>query len=152
LLDSSIDCSPCRLEWRPSRWNAAAVALIWPLSAFALLATRWTEALSWMDAMQLLGAAAGLGVLQAVRILRGPSGELELLPERRARWVPAEGPAVEGSAVMHEQWPVATVRFHAGGTTLVAWPDTLCAPDRRLLRRWARSATPVSPLPQFWMG
>ena len=152
MLDSSIDCCPCRLEWRPSRWHAAAVALIWPLSAFAVLATRGAQGLSWEVASLWIGAAAGMGLRHAVRVWHRPSGVLELLPERRARWAPAKGPAVEGSAAMHEQWPVATIRFLDGGTTLVAWPDTLCAPGRRLLRRWARSATPVSPLPQFWMG
>ena len=105
-----------------------------------------------MLAVALAVASVGTGLWLAVRIRRVPGGTLELFPERRARWTPAVGPAIDGPATAHEQWPVATIRFLDGGTTLVAWPDTLCAPGRRLLRRWARSATPVSPLPQFWMG
>lgn len=152
MLDSSIDCSPSRLEWRPSRWHAAVIVMLWPLAAVSLLATRWAMDLpSWVSWV-LLGAAMGLG-LWCARAARGqPCGVLELLPEGWARWSPAGGATMEGPAAAHEQWPVTTIRFAASGTTVVFWPDTLCAPGRRLLRRWARSATPVSPLPQFWMG
>ena len=152
MPDSSTDCFPCRLEWRPSRWHAAALALIWPLSIVAMLATRWADGLPWTVTAALVGLAAGMGLVHAGRVWREPRGVLELRAGRQARWTAANGTGVEGPAAMHEQWPVTTVRFAMGDTTLVFWPDTLCAPGRRLLRLWARSATPVSPLPQFWMG
>lgn len=118
----------------------------------ALLATRWTDGLPWGIAGALFGVAGGLGLVHAGQVRRAPPGTLELLAGHRARWSPAQGAEVEGLAAMHEQWPVTTVRFAASGTTVVFWPDTLCAPGRRVLRLWARSATPASPLPQFWMG
>lgn len=152
MLDSSTDCSPSRLEWRPSRWCAAVIVVLWPLVAASLLATRWAADVPTSLAWLLVVAAMGLGLWRAKAVRSEPSGVLELLPQRRARWSPAGGAPMEGPAAAHEQWPVTTVRFPACGTTVVFWPDTLCAPGRRLLRRWARSATPVSPLPQFWMG
>jgi len=152
LLDSSIDCSPCRLEWRPSRWNAAVIVVLWPLAASSLLATRWAGALPSWSSWLLVVLATGLGLWRANVALCEPDGVLELLPEGRARWSPTGSAPLEGTAAAHEQWPVTTVRFPACGTTLAFWPDTLGAPGRRQLRRWARSATPVSPLPQFWMG
>jgi toxin CptA len=152
LPDSSIDCCPCRLEWRPSRWYATVILLLWPAVVSAVLATRWAtdmpEPLAWL----LVLVAMGLGAWRARCAADEPRAVLDLLPAGWARWMPLDGPMLEGPAIAHEQWPVITVRFAKGGTTVVFWPDTLCAPGRRLLRRWARSATPVSPLPQFWMG
>ena len=99
-----------------------------------------------------LGVAACLGGVHAARVRRETPGVLELLSAGRARWTPAVGPAREGRATLHEQWPVTTVHSRAFGTTLVFWPDTLSSPGRRLLRRWARPATAPSSLPQFWIG
>lgn len=152
MLDSSTDSSPCRLEWRPSRWHAAVIALLWPLAAFSLLATRWATDLPSSASWLLVIVAMALGLWRAKAARSEAFAVLELLPEGRARWSPTGSAPMEGPAAAHEQWPVTTIRFATGGTTVVFWPDTLCAPGRRLLRRWARSATPVSPLPQFWMG
>lgn len=152
MPDSWIDCSPSRLEWRPSRWHAVVIVLLWPLVAASLLATRWAEDLPRGLCALAFALAIGVGLWRARVILGEPVVVLELLPQRRARWTAAGRPLLEGPAAAHEQWPVTTVRFAVGGTTVVFWPDTLCASGRRLLRRWARSATPVSPLPQFWMG
>lgn len=152
MLDSSTDCSPCRLEWRPSRWCAAVLMLLWPLAAFALLSTRWASGMPLVVSVLWIAGAMGAGLWHARLAYHAPRAVLELLPEGRARWSCAAVAALEGPAVAHEQWPVTTVRFPACGTTVVFWPDTLCASGRRDLRRWARSATPASPLPQFWMG
>ncbi|MCZ8165521.1 hypothetical protein [Silanimonas sp.] len=128
------------------------IVVLWPFVAASLLATRWAVDVPTSLAWLLVVVAMGLGLWRAKAVRSEPCGVLELLPERRARWSLAVGAPVEGPAAAHEQWPVTTVRFPTCGTTVVFWPDTLCAPGRRLLRRWARSATPVSPLPQFWMG
>ena len=163
MQDSSTDCSPCRLEWRPSRWHAAGVVLIGSLATFALLASRWGSVLP--EALQVpVGVlAVALGVRtgsvigrRAPRVLElRPGGEACIRPVTSARPDAAgrdRAGEAEGPAVLHEQWPVVTVRFARCGTTLVFWPDTLCDSGRRALRRWARTATPASPLPQFWMG
>jgi hypothetical protein len=97
-------------------------------------------------------AALGFGAWHAWSTWREPAGALELWPEGRARWIREGRAPLEGRVQAHEQWPVTTIRFPACGTTVVFWPDTLCASGRRDLRRWARSAAKASPLPQFWMG
>jgi hypothetical protein len=132
--------------------HALALMMIWPLGVFSLLATRWAADVPITFAALLLVLAAAMGLRAARALLRVSPGALELLAEGRVRWTPDTGAAVEGIALAHEQWPVTTLRFVACGTTLVFWPDTLCASSRRHLRRWSRSATPESPLPQFWMG
>jgi toxin CptA len=152
LPDSSIDCSPCRLEWRPSRWPAVAAQVLWPLGALALLSTSWLAGLPPAASLLASAVAVGIGRWRAVVIRRTPAATLALHPGGRACWV-REGFAIaDGAAVAHEQWPVTTVRFRDCGTTVVFWPDTLCDSSRRDLRRWARSASSASPLPQFWMG
>lgn len=152
MPDSSIDCSPCRLEWRPSRIGAGVAASVGVLAALSLLATRWGErlpaGLSWF----LAALALPLALILARRALRRPRGVLVLLPQGRASWVLGGGAPHEGLATLHEQWPVATVRFASPGPTVVFWPDTLCDSGRRALRRWAGAAPEASPLTQFWTG
>ena len=152
MLDSSTDCFPCRLEWRPSRWLAATAMMLWPLATFSLLSTRWAEGVPSAATIVLVALGATVGAWRARAIRAQPVSLLELGPEGHARWVRGGRATIAGPAVAHEQWPVTTVRFVACGATLVFWPDTLCASSRRALRRWARSAAPASPLPQFWMG
>ena len=152
MPDSSIDCCPCRLEWRPSRWHAAAVIGLWPLAAIALLGTRWAAELPPWGAGVLLLSAFGIGLRHARALWREAVAAIELRPEGIARWSAPGIAPVQGAASLHEQWPVMVLRFHEAGTTRVFWPDTLCDSSRRALRRWARSATPASLLPQFWMG
>ncbi|MGL6289083.1 MAG: protein YgfX [Silanimonas sp.] len=152
MPDSSIDCCPCRLEWRPSHWHAAAVMVLWPLAVIALLATRWAAAAPPWGAGVLLLSAVGFGLWRARVLRREPVAEIELLPDGHARWSAPGIAPLQGVASLHEQWPVTVLRFPEAGTTVVFWPDTLCDSSRRALRRWARSATPASLLPQFWMG
>jgi hypothetical protein len=138
--------------------QALAVMVLWPLGAFALLATRWAADVPDAVAVSLLVVAIARGLRVARALRRAPPGTLELSAGGRARWTPGETRGgrprapVEGAALAHEQWPVTTVRFAPCGTTVAFWPDTLCGPGRRLLRRWARSARSDSSLPQFWMG
>lgn len=166
MPDSSTDCFPCRLEWRPSpfaAWGAAALVM---LVALSLLATQAAEALpaAVQVAVALLAApAAGLarqrvlaaapGVL-ALRI----AGAADATTSRNARrrpeacWMPANGRGAAGPAVLHEQWPVVVLRFTPGDCTVVFWPDTLCDSGRRALRRWAGATPDASPITQFWTG
>ena len=155
LPGSSIDCCPCRLEWRPSRVGAMCAAALVLLAGIALLLTRWTEA--WPLAGQGALALAAIALAASVhrRESRLPSGTLELLAEGRARWTAdavRATEAIEAPARLHEQWPLATVRLLPAGPTVVFWPDTLCDSGRRALRRWAGAAPDASPLSQFWMG
>jgi len=122
------------------------------LVALAVLGSRWAEALPILA--QALGLVAVLPMAARVahRALAAPPGVLELLPGRRARWTRAAGVAEEASAVLHEQWPVVTVRLLPRGATVVFWPDTLCDSGRRALRRWAGAAPEATPLSQFWTG
>ena len=157
---SSTDCSPCRLDWRPSRLAAFGAAALLIGCTLALLGTRWAEGLSFAGQTALLLASLALAGFMARRVLREPDGRLELLAEGRVRWSPNTAPpdvltasaALEATAHLHEQWPLAVVRLLPKGTTLVFWPDTLCDSGRRALRRWAGAAPEASPLTHFWMG
>ena len=157
LPDSSIDCLPCRLEWRPSRIGAWAGAVLVSLAGAALLMTRWVDAWPLVGQGAVALAAMIFAVFAYRRELRRPHAVLELLPEGTARWTSAreEGAAsaaIEAPARLHEQWPLTTVRLLPAGPTVVFWPDTLCDSGRRALRRWAGAAPDASPLSQFWMG
>lgn len=118
----------------------------------ALCSTRWLGAVP-----DIVMAAFGLISLVFVaghvyRRQRSLSLTLELLPGRRLRWRSEDGALRESSGTLHEQWPVAVLGLSFDGSTRVFWPDTLCDPQRRALRRWADAAPEASPLTQFWMG
>ena len=155
LPDSSIDCFPCRLEWRPSCVGALCAAMLVVAAGTSLLLTRWVEAWPLAGQGALMLATMMLALLAHRRESRRPCSSLELLPEGRARWASDGAVAastIEAPARLHEQWPLATVRLLPAGPTVVFWPDTLCDSGRRALRRWAGAAPEASPLSQFWTG
>lgn len=156
LPRSSIDCLPCRIEWRPSRLGALFAGGLVTLASFALLESRLLESASPPLQGMLVALAAAAAFLTYRRERAAAPGVLELLPGRRARWHPEGGAIPSGgidvAATLHEQWPLLVVRLGAGGHTLRFWPDTLCDSGRRALRRWAGAAPEASPITQFWTG
>ena len=117
------------------------------LLLFALLHSSLVpQAPTWLKATLLLALLAA-----SWRLRRARTHEvLMLLDGRRVAWVEA-GARCESAAQLDERWPWLVVRALPRGTAWVFWPDTMDAPRRRTLRRWARAAA-SSPLPQFWVG
>jgi len=135
----STSSASCRLEWRPSRQERAALLLLTVLGAFSLLNCDLPASLAWPAA----GLAAVLGArslrqsgkrpprefliaqgINACRLDGKPLSQLDL------RW---RGP------LLFIRWKhPAQRRWHHA----VFWPDTLPAIRRRELRL----AAPVAPL------
>jgi len=117
------------------------------LLLFAVLQSSLTPpAPAWLKALLLLVLPAAAWRL---RCAKTPE-VLMLLDSRRVAWS-AAGVRCESAAELDERWPWLVVRALPRGPAWVFWPDTMDAPRRRTLRRWARAAA-SSPLPQFWVG
>ena len=120
---------PCRLEWRPSAWLTAALAVLGVLSSSAVVASGMPRALAWPLAL----AALAHGTRLARREARRP---------RRAWRIPAAGAtSLDGVAVadMDVSWrgPLVFLRWRDPGGRcqhLAWWPDTLPPSRRRELR------------------
>ncbi|MFT3762720.1 MAG: hypothetical protein QM761_08970 [Pseudoxanthomonas sp.] len=133
---ASAGCSPptnapgCRLEWRPSRWLLAALALISLLAAFSVLASEMPRIAAWPLAL----AALGYGIWTIRREAGRPAREF-VFPGNAS---PAmlDGRPLEAVRV-HWRGPLAFVQWReADGRAgrLSFWPDTLPPPRRRELR------------------
>ncbi|WP_411850650.1 hypothetical protein ACLB90_17535 [Stenotrophomonas sp. LGBM10] len=126
---SSPGSAPCRLEWRPSRWQCRAqvllVALVpWALALSDLPGPRW----------QMVAAAAVLvGVAEARWQVRRPCRRLLIPPGDAA--VTVDGRPVEAFAARF-RGPLVQLRWRQGWRrhALLFWPDTLPAAQRRELR------------------
>lgn len=125
--------SPCRIEWRPSRWAVFGAALIGALAALAIalgdVPVRWRY---------------GLSALALVIGLHGAWREA-----RRPRWtlvwpgVDANAQRIVGARIdavtlrsIHLRGPLAGVTLnepHGGVVHALWWPDTLTASSRRAL-------------------
>ena len=128
---SSPGSAPCRLEWRPSRWLLALLALISGLAPAAVLGSDLPGAWAWP--LAAAAACRGFWLLrrEAARphrrlVLAGHAGgadslDGEHLHDCRVRW---RGPL----AFVH------AVQADGRHARLVWWPDTLPAPLRRELR------------------
>lgn len=137
---SSASSSTCRFDWRPSRWQLAALCALAPLAAGSVMASGLPA--GW----RLLLAAVALlaGLTQAWREWRRPP--LQLAWAHDGLWL-ADGQGRVRHVVrplLREQGPLLVLsgRDAAGRHWRAAWwPDTLPRPLRRQLR--LRSA--VSP-------
>lgn len=130
----------CRLEWRPSRWQAWLLAPITFAACFSLLVCALPAVAAWPAAL----AAAGWGMCSLRRELRRPPRQL-LFPGDDTP-VRIDGEAVEDVQV-HWRGPLAFMRWRdrQGRVQRLAWwPDTLPPPRRRELRLAAGPAG-VSP-------
>ena len=133
-MRSPAASSTCRLEWRPSRWRAACVALAAMLAAVGLAASALPP-----DA----GLAGGLGCLawSLFRVHRDLR-QAPLLVAWPGEGAPAEllreaGPLVLDPVNVRWRGTLATLegRDPAGKLRRLAWwPDTLPPPARRALR------------------
>lgn len=135
LKPSSDTCSTFRIDWRPSRWLVAGLALLGPLSAAALMLTD----LPGPVAVALASACLLRGLQLACREGRRAACTLvgSLAP---ASWhrVEADGRQVP---LLHVRWhlrgPIAVMRGRGAGgqrCQFVWAPDTLCPSQRRQLR------------------
>lgn len=140
---SSKGFAPCRLEWRPSRCHARALAAL----VAGACASLWMSALpTW--ALPLAGALlATLAVRQARGMARQRSRHL-LVPwggaPARVDGVPVAGLRVEWMG------PLVRVSWRRGPRRregLLFWPDTLPPARRRELRLAARSRVVSSSRP-----
>lgn len=122
------------------------------LVALALFGSAWAEGLPVVAQAGLLVSVFPISALAARRVLSSPVGILELRPGGCVRWAAGTENVIEAKAVLHEQWPVLSVRLLPQGPILVFWPDTLYDSGRRALRRWAGAAPEATPLSQFWTG
>ncbi|MCW4453982.1 hypothetical protein OK348_04155 [Flavobacterium sp. MXW15] len=121
---------PCRLEWRPSRWQQAGLLLLTLLVPPAIILSD----IDGVAAMLLVVAAMGWG-LWTLRRERGRRPLRIVIPA-------GEAPAmVDGVAVreIEVQWrgPLATLVWREAGDRrrwLLFWPDTLAPAQRRELR------------------
>ncbi|HYG04983.1 MAG TPA: hypothetical protein VD865_01065 [Stenotrophomonas sp.] len=142
---SSNASSPCRLEWRPSRWVPGALGTAAVLGNFSL---------QWSALPQGLAAVAGallglIALLQAWAWMRQPPRHL-IVPWGQ---VPA---SVDGLpvATLQVQWrgPLAWVSWRRGPrrrTCLLFCPDTL-PPARRRELRLAADSRAVPPSRRQW--
>ena len=127
-MRSSSASSPCRIEWRASRQQAAALAVLALLAPFALIASSLPRGLAWPCAALVMGWgawAAWREVHRTVRVLE----------------VDGAGARLDGQplAWLAVQWrgPLAALRWqHPDGPRGqgVLWPDTLPPAARRELR------------------
>lgn len=128
---SSSASAPCRLEWRPSRWQLAAQTGLGLLAAWA----PWLSELP--SALRLAGSASALlwSAVLLWREARRPSCAILIppLPDRPAR---VDGRPAVGVQV-HWRGPLTFLAFRlADGRRQVRvfWPDTLDPVQRRELR------------------
>lgn len=141
---SSRASAPCRLEWRPSRLLAAALALLGVLAALALIGSEIPLPLS----MPLALLAVGEGMRLARRECLRPKRLLAIGGDGTAT---LDGQAITGLSV---EWrgSLAFMRFvdTAGRPRRLAWwPDTLPAPSRRELRLAAPVKAAALPPPSM---
>ncbi len=133
-MPSSTSSSTCRIDWRPSRWLAAALVGLGLMAALSL----WLSALPPLLALpaSLLAAAEGL------RLARG---HLRVAP-CSLDWLGAPDPAYLTGRTGVVRLDDVTVVLRGPLATLAGtdargrrqrlawWPDTLSAGERRQLR------------------
>lgn len=126
---SSPGSAPCRLEWRPSRWQVAAHVLFALLMPWVATASALPSAAQWP-----LGLAAGAGTAwQGWRHARRRPRAFVIPPGDRPAQV--DGEPVEGIS-LHDRGPLLQLswRQHGRRQACLFWPDTLPPPRRRELR------------------
>lgn len=136
--NSSNDSAPCRIEWRPSRLLAGALAMLGALGAVSAIASEAPVALVALLAPASLATGAWLAGRELAR------------PPMQLVWTPGRGLAIDGVRVAnpHVSWrgPLAFLAWsdHEGRRHRVSWwPDTLGSLERRELRL-AAIASPTS--------
>ena len=139
-MPSSISSSNCRIDWRPSRLQSAALASVGLLAAMSI----------WLSAVPPVLAAP----LSIAALLRG----LQLARRERMRppatlaWRHGEARATWNFGGDARSWTDVRARFRGPLATVSGiddrgrrqhrhwWPDTLAPQDRRSLRLAADAA------------
>ena len=133
-MPSSNSSSICRVDWRPSRWLAAALVALGVMAALSL----------WLSALPLFVKSAGLllaladGLWLARRHLAQPPLAVDWLGGGEPAYLTGPGGVVRLQGVRARlRGPLASLSgTDARGRTrrLGWWPDTLGSADRRQLR------------------
>lgn len=131
---SSPGSAPCRLEWRPSRWQCGAQLLMTALAPWALYRTAVPD--GWHGPAAVLAVAWGLA--QAWRYWHAPTRSI-VIP-------PYDAPAqVDGEPVqdlqLSDRGVLLQVAWRCRGRRhwRLFWPDTLSPAQRRELRLAVRA-------------
>ena len=133
-MPSSSSSSTCRIDWRPSRWLAAALVALGLMAAVSL----WLSALppAWSVPAALVALAEGLRLARAH--LRRPPLALDGLGGDAPAYLTSAGGVTRLDGVsVRLRGPLATLAgSDARGRVrrLGWWPDTLDAAGRRQLR------------------
>lgn len=126
-MPSSDASLTCRIDWRPSRWCLAALALLGPAAAAGLLMSDLPHGLAWGLAPLVVVRGAWLAVREA--------GRVPVRVEFDARALRVDGVAATG-ARWDLRGPFAWLRVRVDGRwRCFAWaPDTLPPAEWRRLR------------------
>lgn len=130
----STGCAPSRLEWRPSRLQALAEALVLAGAPWLIASTDLPEA--WQSPAVLVYWLCG-GLLLARDLCRRPRVVwLQLLP----RPLLLDGQELE-APTLQVRGPWLQLRWQGPGRggSLVFWPDVLAPAQRRELRLAVRA-------------
>ncbi len=131
---SSPGSAPCRLEWRPSRWQCGAQLLMTALAPWALYRTAVPD--GWHGPAAVLAVAWGLA--QAWRYWHAPTRSIVIPPDD----APAQ---VDGEPVqdlqLSDRGVLLQVAWRCRGRRYwrLFWPDTLSPAQRRELRLAVRT-------------
>lgn len=131
---SSHGSAPCRLEWRPSRWQCAAHWLMAALTPWALCSSAVPAPWCWLATPLALGWGAAqawrYGHLPALSIVVPPGQDLaEVAGE------PVQDLQLSDRGVLLQlAW-----RCHGRRHWRLFWPDTLAPAQRRELRLAVRA-------------
>jgi toxin CptA len=131
---SSPGSAPCRLEWRPSRWQCGAQLLVAALAPWALCSSDLPAELHWPASLLALMLGGG----QAWRYRRTPAQRIVILPgEASAR---VDGQTVE-DLQLSDRGVLLQLAWRRQGRRhwRLFWPDTLPPALRRELRLAVRA-------------
>ena len=138
---SSTPSADCRIDWRPSRLQVVALAVLALLAGAAVIAS----ALPAPERSVLAGLAVLHGLLLA---RRSAVAAPQTLARDAAGWTirPRQGGRARRllDVVVDARWPLLRLQARdvAGRrVTLVWWPDVLAEEDRRRLARFAGTDT-----------
>ncbi len=152
-MDSSSTFSPCRIDWRPSRWLSLALVALGLLAALAVCLSALPVWLKLPGALAVLAFGAWLARREARRpgiefVWPGGDAPATLLRSNGTE----ETVAVHGIACRGGIVAVILRDADRRRRRLVWWPDTLDAKGRRTLRLAAALRTRTDLLLPFVAG
>ena len=134
----------CRLEWRPSAFLSAALAVLGALAGASVVASEMPGPAAWPLAALAVAQGARLGIRHRRQ------------PVRCLCWVAGRPPELDGAplsgAALDWRGPLAFLRWRdAGGRLrrLAWWPDTLPHEARRELKLVALAGVDTPPVPSM---